>query len=53
MANNIILEQKINELYKSGLSMAKVGAEVNRSAATVLRVLKKYNLETRTKGGIY
>lgn len=52
MARDIKLEQKIIELYQSGLSMAKVGKEVNRSAATVLNVLKKYNIKTRTKGGI-
>lgn len=33
--------------------MAKVGKEVNRSAATVLHVLQKYSIPTRTKGGIY
>lgn len=53
MARDINLEQKIIELYQSGLSMAKVGAKVNRTAATVLNVLKKYNIKTRTKGGIY
>lgn len=53
MARDINLEQKIIKLYQSGLSMAKVGKEVNKSAATVLNVLRKYNIETRTKGGIY
>lgn len=53
MARDVNLEQKIIELYQSGLSMAKVGKKVNRTAATVLNVLKKYNIRTRTKGGIY
>lgn len=53
MARSKELEQQIIELYKSGLSMAKVGEKVNCSAATVLSVLKKYDIETRTKGGIY
>lgn len=47
------LEKKIIELYQSGLSMAKVGKEVGRSAAVVLAVLNKYNIPKRTKGGIY
>lgn len=52
MATNIDLENKIIELYQSGLSMAKVGEQVGKSAATVFRILKKYNITTRTHGGI-
>jgi len=47
------LEQKAIELYQSGLSMAAVGEQINRSAATVLAILNKYNIPKRTKGGIY
>lgn len=52
MARNLELENKIIELYNSGLSMAKVGKEVNKSAATVLHVLQKNQIPTRTHGGI-
>lgn len=52
MARSRELEEKILQLYDTGLSMAAVGREVGRSAATVLAVLKKYNVETRTNGGI-
>ena len=47
------LEEKAIELYNSGLSMAAVGKEIGRTAATVLAILNKYNIPKRTKGGIY
>ena len=53
MARSKELEQKAIELYNSGLSMAAVGKQIGRSAATVLAILNKYNIEKRTNGGIY
>lgn len=53
MARSKELEEKAIELYNSGLSMAAVGKEIGRSAATVLAILNKYNIPKRTNGGIY
>lgn len=52
MATNLEFDKKVIELYKNGLSMQKVGEKVGKSAGTILRILRKYNIETRTKGGI-
>jgi len=46
-------EQEIIKLYQSGLSMAKSGAPYNISGATVMAILNRNNIPTRTKGGIY
>lgn len=46
-------ELEIIQKYKSGLSMSKLGKEYEINPATVLRVLQRHNIETRTKGGIY
>lgn len=47
------IEQKIIELYQSGLSMAKAGAPYNVTSATVMAILNRNNIPKRTKGGIY
>lgn len=46
-------EQKIIELYQSGLSMAKIGKQYNINSVTVMKILDKNNIVKRTKGGIY
>lgn len=46
-------EKEIIQLYQSGLSMTKVGARYNISGATVMKILNEYNIQKRTKGGIY
>lgn len=46
-------EKEIIKLYQSGLSMAKVGAQYNVTAATVMAILDRNNIPKRTKGGIY
>ena len=47
-------EKQIIESYQNdNLSMNAVGEKFNISAATVLRILRSYNIEPRTKGGIY
>lgn len=53
MARSKELEEKIIELYNSGLSMAAVGREVGKASTVVFTVLNKYNIPKRTKGGIY
>lgn len=45
-------EQQIIYLYSTGLSMAKVGEQVQTTSATVLRILRENNIITRSKGGI-
>ena len=47
------IEQKIIELYQSGLSMAKAGKPYNVTSATVMAILNRNNIPKRTKGGIY
>jgi len=46
-------ENKIIESYKEGHSMAEIGKQFGVTAATIWRILKKHNVETRTNGGIY
>lgn len=47
------IEQKIIELYNSGLSMVKAGMPYNVSGKTVMTILNRNNIPKRTKGGIY
>lgn len=47
------LEREIIELYKSGQSMAKIGARYDMSSAFIMSVLDRNNVPKRTKGGIY
>lgn len=47
------VEQKAIELYKSGLSCVDVAKTMNINSVTVFNILKRNNIETRTKGGIY
>ena len=49
MARSKELEEKIIELYNSGLSMAAVGREVGKSSTVVFTVLNKYNLPKISK----
>lgn len=49
---NIDVELEIIKKYKSGLSMRKIGIETNLSITTIFNILKRNNIETRTKGGI-
>lgn len=47
------LENKIIEIYNSGKSMKQIGNDFHISNTTVFNVLKRNNIKTRTKGGIY
>lgn len=47
------LDIEIIKLYQSGLSMKAVGEEIGKNQATVFNRLKKHNVKTRTRGGIY
>ena len=46
------IEEKIIFDYKNGDSCAKIGKKYNCNPGTVSRLLKKYNISARTKGGI-
>jgi hypothetical protein len=46
-------EQEIIKLYQLGLSMAKAGKPYCVTAPTVMRILDRYKIPKRTKGGIY
>lgn len=47
------VEQEVISLYQQGLSMKKVGDKYNISPVTVMRILNRNNIESRTNGGIY
>ena len=47
------VELVIIKLYQEGLSMAKIGKKYGLCAATILAILRRNNIEIRTKGGIY
>lgn len=46
-------DKAVIECYKQGNSMKKVGQIMSVNTTTVFNILKKYNVPTRTKGGIY
>ena len=47
------VEQAIIKSYQEGNSMKKVAQQFQTTSTTVLRILNSYNIEKRTKGGIY
>lgn len=47
------IEREIINKYLSGLSCKEVGTIFNVSETTVFNILNRYNINTRTKGGIY
>ena len=46
------LELEIIKKYKNGMSMKNLALELDANVATVFRVLKRNNIQTRSKGGI-
>lgn len=48
-----IEEEEIIKEYKSGLPMTTVGKNHKTSGVTIMRVLNRNGIETRTHGGIY
>ena len=49
---NPLIEQKIIKGYLNGKSMAQLKNLFNVGTTTVLNILKRNNIETRTKGGV-
>lgn len=47
------IEQQIIKCYQNGKSCRAVGKQYNVSETTVFNILGRYNIPTRTKGGIY
>lgn len=47
------IEKKVIELYKTGLSVKVIGDILKINSVTAFTILKRNNIQTRTKGGIY
>ena len=47
------IEQNIISLYQQGYSCERIGKDLGLNRSSVFNVLKRYNIPTRTKGGIY
>lgn len=50
---DVATEKKVIRLYKSGLSFRDVSQKTHLNVATTYAIIKRNNIETRTKGGIY
>ena len=48
-----IIENRVISEYQKGSSLAKIGELFNISPVTALNILNRYNVQLRTKGGIY
>ena len=47
------VQNKIIAKYQQGVSMRTIGQLFGVNATTVFNVLKRYDIQTRTRGGIY
>lgn len=53
LKTNKDIEKKIIDAYVNGSSFKEIGIKYNTNPVTAFNIIKRNNIQTRTKGGIY